>query len=447
MLIVVMLKLQFSFQAMKRSSKFLVCFVMCVIAVGKAQTNLPNEALSLSRIRQQMRKNLSQLPDYTCTESIFRQERSGASAPFRLIDSLRVEVLHSDEKELFAWPGSKKFDERLMAVVGSGLTSSGEFAIHARNIFIGDAQTTYAGEEALRGRQTLKFDYQIPAFSSAMTVTLAGQSGRVSTRGSFWADADTLDLLRLDVHADDIPPNLPVAAVVSTVDYGRVHIGQVDSLLPQSGQTELTYLSKSANRNLVQFSQCRAFRVESALRLEPTSLLGTEIPRDVERTQEIELPADIHLSVRLENAIDSKDSTEGDLIKARLELPVKGKAGILIPTGALVEGRIRRLESYDKPRRYFVVGLEFTEINFDGKRVAFTGGLERVDALRGLTWNLSSSKTRQTLDVVGITDFYENEHVRTFELPGVGTFFVDGGQFRLPAGFRMVWRTLAFRKL
>lgn len=411
------------------------------VAAG-AQTDLPREVLALSRIKAKMRTNLAKLPDYTCVETILRSERGAGASIFRLKDSLRVDVLHVGNKELYAWPGSKKFDENISHMIGAGTTSSGEFALHARSIFLGDAQYTYKGETTLRGRTALRWDYTIPLLSSGMNLGYGTMIDRVSMQGSFWADPETLDLLRLDVHVGDIPPELPYVSGVSTVDYGRIRIGGTEVLLPQSAEVVLRMKSDSSDRNEIQFSQCRGFEAESQLHFEVGANSEASPPAESAKFEEFELPPGVQLSLRLNQAIDSATAKEGDAIEATVEGDVRRKRDVVIPAGAIARGRIRRLETYDQPRRFFIVGLEFTEIEFDRKRAVFTGSLDRVDASPKITWFLGSSKNRSVTDLTGVTDSTTNERIHTADLPGVGTFFVDGQHFQLPAGFHMMWRAV-----
>ena len=44
------------------------------------------------------------------------------------------------------------------------------------------------------------------------------------------------------------------------------------------------------------------------------------------------------------------------------------KRDVVVPVGSRVQGRIRRLEQYAKPFPYFVVGIEFTEVEVQGIR-------------------------------------------------------------------------------
>ena len=93
---------------------------------------------------------------------------------------------------------------------------------------------------------------------------------------------------------------------------------------------------------------------------------------------------------------------------------------MLVPKGALVSGRLRRLEKYTGESPYFVVGLEFTELDFPGNRARFFAELQQITTPSGLQ---------------------RIAKMATPHLPGVGTFSVRGGGLRLAAGLRMVWRT------
>ncbi len=218
-------------------------------------------------------------------------------------------------------------------------------------------------------------------------------------------------------------------------------------LLPQSAEVTLSKTSGAADRNEIQFSQCRGFAANSDIRFDEGASPGTRVGLSPEKTtQELDLPAGISLILRLDQAVDSKTAVEGDPITGHVQQAVRRKGTIVVPAGALVRGRVRRLESYDKPRRHFIVGLEFSEIEFDDTHAGFTGSLDRVDPMPELTWFLGSSSARQITDAVGVTNIVERERVRTTELPGVGTFFVDGEHFRLPKDFQMIWRTVDSKK-
>src|ERR1017187_5435205 len=84
---------------------------MVGIVCLRAQTPLSPDLEALSKIRTRMIFNLQHQPNYTCVETIERSSRSKSTARFKIIDTLRLEVGLVDGREMFAWPGSKKFED------------------------------------------------------------------------------------------------------------------------------------------------------------------------------------------------------------------------------------------------------------------------------------------------------------------------------------------------
>ncbi len=134
----------------------------------------------------------------------------------------------------------------------------------------------------------------------------------------------------------------------------------------------------------------------------------------------IELPAGLSLAIGLETALDLETARVGDLISAKVQSDVKHKGVVLVPKGAIISGRLRRLEKYTDDSAYFVVGLEFSELDFPGNRARFFAELQQITPPAG-TERIAKMPTPR--------------------LPGVGTFSVTGNGLRLAAGLRMVWKT------
>jgi hypothetical protein len=87
----------------------------------------------------------------------------------------------------------------------------------------------------------------------------------VAFRGSFLADADTLELLRLEVLADAIPPELGLDRVSSVLEYARVTIGAWNGLLPKSSELTMIALNGVESRNRTTLGACREYRTESRM--------------------------------------------------------------------------------------------------------------------------------------------------------------------------------------
>jgi len=160
---------------------------------------------------------------------------------------------------------------------------------------------------------------------------------------------------------------------------------------------------------------------------------------------EFSLPAGLRMRIRLANRVDLKSSAVGDSISATVDSAVTDNGEILIPKGALLRGRIRRLERYVTPRDYYIVGLQFTELEFPGHHAQFAGELYELDSGAGLDAYLGPFRPQSGF-TGGTRTRSESEAYWTAPAPGVGTFFVEGVNFRLPAGLHMVWQTVDFPK-
>src|SRR5437870_12723323 len=97
----------------------LIATVLCAASMAAAQTESPPEVVLLSRIKQHMKARLLQVPNYTCLETVERWQQISASAKFKPVDTVRVEVAEVDGKELFARPG-RPFDETNPSAFSAG---------------------------------------------------------------------------------------------------------------------------------------------------------------------------------------------------------------------------------------------------------------------------------------------------------------------------------------
>ena len=67
-------------------------------------------------------------------------------------------------------------------------------------------------------------------------------------RGAFWVDPQSLDLLRIEQHDVDLPPELNVRDIVTTIAYERTRIGSSDPLLPHSSEVTVTDFFRLAEK-------------------------------------------------------------------------------------------------------------------------------------------------------------------------------------------------------
>jgi hypothetical protein len=401
--------------------------IVVFVSVCAAQSDLPPERLRLVQIRERMRQNQARIPNYTCLETITRARRpasslvisaNGKPARFLRQDVVRLEVAEVDGKEFFAWPGARNFTETEMTTfVTGGMIGNGVFTSFAREVF-NPTHTGYqfAGESNDTGRPLFRYDYQVTLLVSGYRLKTIHGEAVVAYHGSIWADAKTLDTVRLDIQAEGIPLQLGVAAASTRIDYSTVRIGAADVLLPQSAEMTIYGSDGWDDRNTIAFTHCKEYGAASVISFEaPDILPSTAAPPG----REVEIPAGLTLHTALETAIDSNTAAPGAVVHARVQADVRHKGAVLIPKDTIVTGYIRRFDQYLTAPRHFVVALEFYRFEFPRGPVRFFAGLERIVALPGSA----------PLAVVPA------------DLPGVATFSVKGDTLLLPPGTRLVWKT------
>lgn len=233
---------------------------------------LPPEVVRLARIKQKMRAELEHFPDYVCVENIERFQKIG-KLPFRRLDTLRFDVAYVGGKELFAQPGAiGPHTEDIVAYGKAGFIGIGNYSGFLHGLFAMEkARFTSPLQKDSRvpgriwpGRPALRYDFEYSAFLSNFVVSLHGTSGVVGVRGAIWADAGSLDLLRMEMHAIEIPAELDLLeSDYHAIDYARVRIGKSQPLLPKSAEMVMKTFDGEQDRNIMRFSGCRQFTSES----------------------------------------------------------------------------------------------------------------------------------------------------------------------------------------
>jgi hypothetical protein len=404
-----------------------------------------------------MKGEFLRLAGITCLETAQRevgQSKGRFKERMRPLDTVRLEVLTNGDQELFASPGDRKFSEQHpLTYAGSGMLGTGLFGPYLKNILLnGNAITRYRGEEDVAGRTLARYDYQLAPTFSGQRIEVPEGSGGVGLRGSFWADPRTYDVTRLELNADDIPPSLPISALSMSVNYVRIALtDNLTVLLPQTADVHLVKNSGEISHDQVEFTHCRAFGAESTIDFNASDAgqqarLGAVSLDDVLRR----LPGGLQVTVKLRSRVSS-DMAVGTLIDGFVAGDVKDKRAVAIPAGSQVRGRIRRMERYVDPFVYFVVGIEFTEVEVEGIRHMFYADLVDIDPAPGVELTLSTGNNgadtpRSQLSTPGTAIPVKGERVVVRNLPGVATFFFKGDKLDLPANLRTVWKTRAWKE-
>lgn len=417
-------------------------FVLAGMAVAQ---DLSPEVLLLSRVKNHVLEELRRLPNISCLETVQREVQPPGGT-LRPLDTVRLEVLASGQKESFAFPGERNFSEQHPATYASGgMFGDGLFGHYLKHILSGNVSHQYKGEEEIAGRRLARFDYRLAVLSSRQTITVPEGSGKVGFLGSYWVDPQSYDVIRLELNADDIPPTLPIAELAIGINYARTRLGNhLAALLPESADIRLVKYSGEIKHNRVQFTNCRVFGAESTITFgESNSLPGKPRP-EIAPTGNLRpaLPGGLEVAVKLRTPISAETAvgTSIDGVVAGNVRPRKG--AVAIAAGSPVRGRIRRLERNTAPSAHFIVALEFTEVELEGAWRRFHADLVKVGS-KGAVEQTSLAPSRT--DFFGLQgggqDQAQPEFVLMSGSPGVGEFIVRGRKLNLPQGFRTVWQT------
>jgi hypothetical protein len=224
-------------------------------------------AALLVRIRGKMVQYLSQLPNYTCHQVINRLIRRASSSGFDHRDQVELEVAFMGNREFFAKPGATRFEEQpIQKMVPGGTISTGAFGSSANALFSREgAVFKFAGAGKKDGHATFRYDFQMPEEKSGFLVSHDSAQGIVAYKGSFWVDAETLDLVRLELKADHIPSYIGVRAVEESMTYKVMRIRDSDFLLPRDSQVAASDSAGNYSLNVTSLEHCREFAGQSVV--------------------------------------------------------------------------------------------------------------------------------------------------------------------------------------
>ncbi len=398
-----------------------------------AQPDREPDAL-LARIQTKVRENLIRLPDYVCVQTIERAHRAGPQGEFKPRDTLRLEVALIGNRERFAWLGARKFeDKELRDMVGKGTIGTGDFALHAKHVFHPNAaEFKPKGEVTHRGRKALRYDYEVPWESSGYRLRVPPNEEVVGFRGSFLADAETLDLLRLEVQADEIPQELGLDRAVTILEYAPLTIGASDYFLPKSSELTMVGLDGAENRNRTEVSSCRQYVAESKLSFDESP--AVEPPAPDKSTIASDRPQRLVMELSLDRDIALETAVVGDPIRAVLVRPLKDGERILAPEGSVVLGNIVRLEKQRQPFDYYEIALEFNILETNQTRYEYSATMAEAAPAPGLIRQAKRLNPTFTRQHKARMDILVREVQR-----GQGVLQWDAKQARIRKSLRMRW--------
>jgi hypothetical protein len=239
-----------------------------------AQTPDLSQLDLMERIKIRAAENLMAQPNYTCHETIERSVRPPGAGAYRVRDTIQLEVALIKGRELFSRSGAAEFeDAKITDLVTEGTIANGNFALHARAVFLtGGPVFQYRGMTTMGGRSSHAFDYSVKRSESGWEIKVDENRDFVGYRGSFHVDGVTLDLQDFSVETVEIPASLRLRGARDLMEYQRVAIGNAEFLLPRSSEMVVTSLNGIESRNRTLFHACRQYAGESVLTFDEAPL-------------------------------------------------------------------------------------------------------------------------------------------------------------------------------
>jgi hypothetical protein len=106
---------------------------------------------------------------------------------------------------------------------------------------------------------------------------------------------------------------------------------------------------------------------------------GGDVSSDVIPANANALPVGTTLEVQLDQQISAKESSVGDRFTAHVTKPVVAQNGAtVVPTGAIVEGRVTGVEPSRDPTRPALIRLDFESLRVGDRRHPFNATIEHT---------------------------------------------------------------------
>ena len=392
------------------------------------------------RFHDNMANSLSRTQNFTCTESIERTVRMGSGQPSALAP-LRVDAGVIDGTEVYATPSVERDVATLKEVVGQFTSAgTGTFALPTRAVFLTNAATFYrAKEESKDGRRLARWDFTMPREASKYTLTKEGRETIIGYSGSFWADTETADVVRLEWTPDNIPPETGIKTITQSINYGRNAIAGVSVLLPSASELIVAETAGRELRIKARYDDCHKFTPNSA-----THLTGP-VEKNVATPGENWLPADVTMELRLEDPIDERTSAVNSTITFRVTRDIKKDNRLVVPKDAAVTGRITRISRQfykvmgGGTASYYIVGIQLESVAAGEEHFRVVANLETVGPTTILSTFVPFS---QSPDKWGHFQDYRDQLSLPVRQPGESVLGLISPYLRIPKRLRMVWSTL-----
>lgn len=250
--------------------------------VNPTASTLPSENEGnelLQRTRNVTLAAANAMPDFIVKQLIRRSVAYGQTANWIPQDNLTVAVGYranvGEEYKILSVNGMPAGPEvqatrDYSKYAPKGASSSGvEYISALADIFKPESKAEFrmVDTDVIQTKRTVIYEYVVKLEFSTLSLGLADTGARavVGSRGRLWIDRELDRVLRFEQIATEIPPDFPIQAASSLIDYDWVQINERKYLLPTHSEILLTTVNPKfvlQSRNDVRFRGYQKYGAE-----------------------------------------------------------------------------------------------------------------------------------------------------------------------------------------
>jgi hypothetical protein len=344
----------------------------------------------LIHLRDQVLRNGERIPNHTCVEMVQRDryEPIAGRAPSRCdtllarrkqsdfqgqmkldsTDWLHLDVALISDREIYSWAGASKFENGAIdELVPEGAIGTGAFA--AMLLSIVDRRYPnylFEGETTVAGRRLFEYSFAVPQAQSHYRVRADKEWIISGYTGTLQVDPKTSQLVRVLVRTDELPAATNSCENDTTLEYGVVQLDGGDYLLPTLARQRFIGRMGTEDENTLRFSACRQYKAESRVVFDVRAPIsggqGSISPKA------LDLPGGLPVTVELMTPVRIGEASAGDPIEGRLAKSIRDEQqNVLVAEGAMLQGRLMRVETVYSPHVEHTVALRWERIRIDGE--------------------------------------------------------------------------------
>ena len=389
-----------------------------------------------------MSQEQQRLPDLVCAQTMERFNRLSNTQAWNKVDVLNLDVAVVGDQEMYGRAGARQFYRQpLDQIVGRGFVSTGRFGLFFRQILDRSAaQYRYQGLKERDGKPAHEYDFDVGPEKSNYRLRSGSVEAPVGYQGTFWVDSTSLDLLRLEVQAFDIPEKLGLQEAKTTVVYSQVSLDDVRFLLPVSSTVTIITTDGLESLNRMKVTSCRRYRAEATMKDDVAEAAAQTPPAATSRSEAAEqdsLQGQV-IEVALDEPLEPGSARPGQPFSGTLARELRIGERIAVPRGAAVRGEVAEIEARSQPFVSYMIGLQLNEIDLGGRTLLLTATMESAGPAAGLI--RQSKRIEPTFQARSGPKM--NVLVKKVQ-QGAGFLEWDGRRGPVPRGFKMKWRVLS----